>query len=109
LTRVTQVVHKQGVKRIGLNAGMNALMRPALYDSWHEIVNLTRLQDLPGAAAEIVGPICESTDVLGHRRHLPDSTQENDVILIADAGAYGAVMANNYNLRGQLAEEIFND
>jgi diaminopimelate decarboxylase/aspartate kinase len=106
LAKVTQVVEKDGVRRIGLDAGMNALIRPALYDAWHEIVNLSRHSELEGAPAEIVGPICESSDVLGHRRRLPDATQENDVVLIAHAGAYGFTMANRYNLRALPAQEV---
>ncbi len=109
LSKVTQTNSKLGVRRIGLDAGMNALMRPALYDAWHEIVNLSRLDEPDGKAAEIVGPICESSDVFGHRRCLPDTTSENDVVLIANAGAYGFAMANRYNLRELPQEEIIND
>jgi bifunctional diaminopimelate decarboxylase / aspartate kinase len=106
LAAVTQVVDKLGVRRIGLDAGMNALMRPALYNAWHEIVNLSRLDDADGRPSEIVGPICESSDVLGRKRPLPDATVEGDVALIATAGAYGFVMANRYNLRDLPAEEV---
>ena len=74
-------------------------MRPALYDAWHGIHNLTRLHDAVEATVEIVGPICESSDVFGTRRRLPAATREGDTVLIADAGAYGFVMANTYNLR----------
>ena len=106
LTRVTSTMHKQGVRRVGLDAGMNALLRPALYNAWHGIVNLTRLDDAPGEPAEVVGPICETGDVLGRRRRLPDATTEGDVVLLADAGAYGMVMASRYNLRALPGEEI---
>ncbi len=106
LTRVTSTMHKQGVRRIGLDAGMNALLRPALYNAWHGIVNLTRFADAPGESAEIVGPICETGDVLGRRRRLPDATAEGDVVLLADVGAYGMVMASRYNLRALPTEEI---
>jgi diaminopimelate decarboxylase/aspartate kinase len=106
LARVTQTATKDGVRRVGLDAGMNALIRPALYDAWHDIVNLTRVDDAPGAAAEVVGPICESSDVLGHGRRLPAATAEGDVVLVAHAGAYGFTMANTYNLRALPAEEV---
>ena len=106
LTRVTQVSSKLDVRRIGADAGMNALLRPALYNAWHEIANLSRLNDPPGRAAEIVGPICETGDVLGRRRPLPDATEADDVLLIANAGAYGFVMANRYNLRALPREEL---
>jgi bifunctional diaminopimelate decarboxylase / aspartate kinase len=109
LCHITQIQHKQNVRRIGVNAGMNALLRPTLYEAWHEIVNLSKLDDAPGDLAEIVGPICESGDVLGHRRALPNTSQENDVVLIANAGAYGFVMANHYNLRALPQEEFIHE
>jgi diaminopimelate decarboxylase/aspartate kinase len=109
LASVTQVSSKFGVRRIGTDAGMNVLLRPALYNAWHEIVNLSRLGDPAGAPAEIVGPICETGDVLGRRRPLPGTTVENDVLLVANAGAYGFVMANRYNLRELPQEEVFDD
>jgi diaminopimelate decarboxylase/aspartate kinase len=77
---------------------MNSLIRPALYGAWHAIHNLTRLDDPPGEYAHVVGPICESSDFLGRDRRLPE-TQPGDVLLIENAGAYGAAMASRYNLR----------
>ncbi|MGH8032808.1 MAG: bifunctional aspartate kinase/diaminopimelate decarboxylase [Luteimonas sp.] len=109
LTRVTQVVDKQGVRRVGLDAGMHTLMRPALYDAFHGIHNLTRLDAAADTACDVVGPICESGDVFGTRRPLPIDTREGDVVVIADAGAYGFVMANTYNLRALPGEEIVDD
>ena len=106
LTRVTQVVHKSGVARVGLDAGMNALIRPSLYDAWHGIHNLSKPAGSALAEFDVVGPICESGDVLGDDRELPISTSENDVILIADAGAYGMTMASRYNMRALPHEEI---
>jgi diaminopimelate decarboxylase/aspartate kinase len=104
LLRATQIVEKAGVRRIGVDGGMNALLRPALYNAWHEIANLSR----DGEAAtlyDLVGPICESGDVLARRRRLPE-TQEGDVLLVADAGAYGVVMASDYNLRPRPGESV---
>jgi diaminopimelate decarboxylase/aspartate kinase len=109
LGRVTATMDKQGVRRVGMDAGMHSLLRPALYEAWHEIVNLDRLDDPPGQPAEVVGPICESGDVLGRDRPLPDATAEGDLLLVADAGAYGAVMASRYNLRALPAEETLDD
>lgn len=106
LARATQVVEKQGIRRLGLDAGMNALVRPALYDAWHGIHNLSRPSATAFAAFDVVGPICESGDVLGHGRQLPADTAEGDIILLADAGAYGYVMASHYNLRTLPAEDI---
>jgi diaminopimelate decarboxylase len=104
LARVTQTKRKGSVRYVGVDAGMNSLIRPALYEAWHEIVNLSRLDDESGELVQIVGPICESGDVLGSNRRLP-VCREGDVILIAQAGAYGAVMASHYNLRAP-AEEV---
>lgn len=109
LLSVTQVTRKQGQRRIGADGGMNALMRPALYNAWHEIVNLSRLDEEPGEPAEVVGPICESSDVIGRQRRLPDATVEGDVLLVGHAGAYGAVMANRYNLRELPQEDVIDD
>ncbi len=106
LAEVTQVVEKQGVRRVGLDAGMHSLMRPALYDAWHGIHNLARWASPADSAFEIVGPICESSDVFGHGRLLPEATAEGDAMLVADAGAYGYVIANNYNLRGLPQEDV---
>ncbi|MET0756306.1 MAG: bifunctional aspartate kinase/diaminopimelate decarboxylase, partial [Pseudoxanthomonas sp.] len=106
LLTVTQVVEKDDIRRVGLDAGMNALIRPALYDAWHDILNLSRLDDESDGVFDVVGPICESSDVFGKRRRLPQATAEGDVMLVADAGAYGFSMANAYNLRALPKEEV---
>jgi len=106
LLGVTQVVEKDGVRRVGCDAGMNALMRPTLYEAHHRIVNLTRLGDSDSALFDVVGPICESGDVLGQARPLPRATMEGDVLLVADAGAYGMAMANTYNRRALPTEDV---
>jgi diaminopimelate decarboxylase/aspartate kinase len=99
-------VEKDGVRRIGCDGGMNALMRPAMYEAYHGIFNLSRLDDAATAAFDVVGPVCESSDVLGRGRTLPLATAEGDVMLVADAGAYGMAMANTYNLRALPAEDV---
>jgi len=104
LAHATQVVEKDGVRRVGLDAGMNALVRPAMYDAWHDIVNLSRLGEAADGVFDVVGPICESSDLFGKRRRLPSATSPGDVMLVADAGAYGYTMASRYNLR-QLPQE----
>lgn len=98
LSRVTQTKGKGDMRYIGIGTGMNALIRPALYGAYHEIVNLSRIHDAATESVTIVGPICETGDKLGSDRRLPPS-HENDVILIANAGAYGRAMSSNYNLR----------
>ncbi|MBS0571505.1 MAG: bifunctional aspartate kinase/diaminopimelate decarboxylase [Proteobacteria bacterium] len=105
LARVTQTKRKGEVRYVGCDAGMNSLIRPALYEAWHEIVNLARLDEAATELVQIVGPICESGDVLGSNRRLPP-TGEGDVLLIAQAGAYGAAMASHYNLREPAAEVV---
>jgi diaminopimelate decarboxylase/aspartate kinase len=95
------------VRYVGIATGMNSLIRPALYGAWHEIVNLSRL-DSPGEHVyNVVGPICETGDILGLDRLLPEC-REGDVLLIANTGAYGAAMASRYNLR-EPAEELILD
>ncbi len=105
LARVTQVKHKGEVRYIGLETGMNSLIRPPLYGAYHPIYNLTRLDEPPAMVAHVVGPICETGDILGHSRRLPP-TFEGDVVLIANAGAYGRVMSSRYNLREPAGEAL---
>jgi diaminopimelate decarboxylase/aspartate kinase len=104
LARVTQTKSKSGIRYVGVATGMNSLIRPALYGAHHDIVNLTRYGEPANVAANVVGPICESSDFLGHDRLLPEC-HSGDVLLIATAGAYGHAMASNYNLRAP-AEEL---
>ncbi|GAB1406971.1 bifunctional aspartate kinase/diaminopimelate decarboxylase [Thermomonas brevis] len=106
LASASQVVEKDGVRRVGLDAGMNALLRPALYDAWHDIHNLSRLGEPADAQFEVVGPICESSDTFGQRVKLPAATAPGDAMLIADAGAYGFSMASTYNLRALPVEDV---
>jgi len=104
LAQVTQLKGKGSVQYVGVATGMNSLIRPALYGAHHDIVNLTRLGEPGSEIYNVVGPICESADYLGHERLLPP-TEEGDTLLIANAGAYGHVMSSRYNLR-EPAQEI---
>ena len=88
LARVTQTKGKGDVQYVGVGTGMNSLIRPALYGAYHDIVNLTRLGKPATELVTVVGPICETGDRLGSDRLLPPA-KENDVLLIANAGAYG--------------------
>ena len=105
LARVTQVKQKGSLTFVGVDAGMSSLIRPALYGAYHEIVNLSRLDEKPNMTATIVGPICESGDVLGHARRIA-TAREGDVMLIGTTGAYGRVMSSTYNLREPAAERF---
>jgi diaminopimelate decarboxylase/aspartate kinase len=107
LARVTQTKGKDEVQYVGVATGMNSLIRPALYGAYHEIHNLSRLDEIPDRICNVVGPICETGDVLGLDRLLP-SCQEGDLLLIANTGAYGRAMASSYNLR-QPAPELMLD
>lgn len=98
LATVTQTKGKGKVRYVGINTGMNSLIRPALYGAYHEIANLTRWGDPVDQTVSVVGPICETGDRLGSDRLLP-ACAEGDVLLIGNAGAYGHVMSSNYNLR----------
>ena len=103
---ISQVLYvKNGKKKnfIVLDVGMTELMRPALYQAYHKIENISRSAEHPDAAAgvvkyDVVGPICESTDCFGKEVELPE-TFRGDLIAIRSTGAYGEVMASNYNLR----------
>lgn len=98
-----------------LDAGMTDLIRPALYGAYHDIVNLSAFGRGYSLASEehdlqkydVVGPICESGDVWGQGRRLPNS-RRGDIIAILSAGAYGSVMASRYNMR-DLPGAVFSD
>ena len=82
--------------------------RPALYGAYHEMHNISRLASAePLVQTHIVGPICESGDVMGKERQFPPSAP-GDIVLICNAGAYGAVMSSRFNMRA-LAEEVVVD
>jgi len=104
LTRVTQTKGKGDIRYVGVGTGMNSLIRPSLYGSYHEIVNLTRAGEAATDIVTVVGPICETGDRLGSDRLMPPCA-ENDVLLIANAGAYGYVMSSRYNRR-EVAPEV---
>ncbi len=105
LARVTQIKSKKNLQYLGVETGMNSLIRPALYGAQHPIINLSRLHTEADTLYQVVGPICESGDILGKDCRLP-RCQEGDVLLIANAGAYGAVMASQYNLRPPATETV---
>ena len=102
---VTQTKSKGDVNYVGIDGGMNSLIRPALYGAWHAILNLSRLGEPADHMAHVVGPICETGDTLGYNRRLVRPS-EGDVLLIATAGAYGRSMSSHYNLRAPAGEQI---
>ncbi len=105
---VTSVVdlkrHPGGGWFVVVDAGMTDLIRPALYVAWHAIEPVSDREGRP-IPVEIVGPVCETSDTLGRGRSLPP-VQVGDLLAIRDTGAYGSVMASNYNRRPMAAEVV---
>jgi diaminopimelate decarboxylase len=100
ISRVLYVKNGKKKNFVVLDAGMTELMRPALYQAYHKIENLTR-GDKTASKYDIVGPICESTDCFGKEVEQPESFR-GDLYAIRSAGAYGEVMASKYNLRDEI-------
>ena len=90
-----------------VDAAMNDLLRPALYDAWHDILPV-RPGAAPAAEYEVVGPVCESGDFLALDRDLPEP-KPGDLLAVMSAGAYGAVQAGTYNTRALVPEVLVRD
>ena len=99
------IYNKEGYKKnfIILDAAMNDLMRPALYNAKHQIKPAVKNNSYANKVYEFVGPICESTDKFGAFKKF-QKLRENDLIIICDVGAYGVSLSSNYNLRPKPAE-----
>ncbi len=102
LTKVEYLKHGSSKNFAIVDAAMNDLMRPALYDAYHHIQPVNPRTDVAAQVYEVVGPVCESGDFLGHDRAL--AIQQDDVLAIMSAGAYGMSMSSNYNTRGRAIE-----
>jgi diaminopimelate decarboxylase len=85
-----------------IDAAMNDLMRPALYEAWHDIAPVRVDAPRTPRVYDVVGPVCESGDFLGRDREL--GIEAGDLLVVASAGAYGAAMSSNYNTRPRAAE-----
>lgn len=101
LTQVEYLKHGESRNFAIVDAAMNDLMRPALYDAWHDVVPVKPVA-VAARRYEIVGPVCESGDFLAHDRDL--ALQEGQLLAIMSAGAYGMAMSSNYNTRPRAAE-----
>ena len=101
ITKIEYLKHGEEKNFAIIDAAMNDLSRPALYDAWHDIVPVIPRGGEPDVW-EIVGPICESSDFLGHARTL--TIEPGDLLAVMSAGAYGMVMSSNYNTRPRAAE-----
>jgi diaminopimelate decarboxylase len=105
LTRVEHLKRGAGRNFLIVDAAMNDLVRPAMYDSHHEIVPLHRDSSRRALTADIVGPVCESGDCFAKDRSIQE-TGEGELLAVMSAGAYGHVMASRYNTRGLPAEVL---
>jgi diaminopimelate decarboxylase len=101
LTRVEYLKHGATRNFAVVDAAMNDLMRPSLYDAWQEIVPVVK-RDADAQVYDVVGPVCESGDFLGRERRL--SLAPGDLLAVRSAGAYGSSMSSNYNTRPRAAE-----
>jgi diaminopimelate decarboxylase len=106
LSRVIYLKRGEGRDFLILDAAMNDLIRPAMYDAWHDIVPVA--EPAPGtatAAYDVVGPVCETGDTFAQARALPP-LGPGDLVAFRSAGAYGAVMASEYNTRPMVPEVL---
>ena len=106
LTKVEYLKHTESKNFAIVDAAMNDLMRPALYDAYHDILSV-KPSAVKSHVYEIVGPVCESGDFLGHDRQL--ALGQDDLLAILSAGAYGMSMSSNYNTRPRAAEVMVDD
>ncbi|MDD1717603.1 MAG: diaminopimelate decarboxylase, partial [Methanoregulaceae archaeon] len=104
LSRVNSVkrAHKQFVN---IDAGFNLLVRPVMYDAYHEVIIAGRADASPRETYTVTGPICESGDIIAGDRNLPEVVA-GDLVAILDAGAYGFAMSSQYNIRPRCAEIV---
>ncbi|HEY8253619.1 MAG TPA: diaminopimelate decarboxylase [Rhizomicrobium sp.] len=106
VSRTLYVKHGEAKHFLIIDAGMNDLVRPAMYDAWHEIVPVK--EPAPGLARmryDVVGPVCETSDLFAAGREMPE-LKSGELVAILAAGAYGAVMAGDYNARPRIAEVL---
>jgi diaminopimelate decarboxylase len=106
VSRALYVKHGEAKHFLIIDAGMNDLLRPAMYDAWHEIVPVK--EPASGAARvryDVVGPVCETSDLFAAGREMPE-LKSGELVAILTAGAYGAVMAGDYNARPRIAEVL---
>ncbi|MDY6932037.1 MAG: diaminopimelate decarboxylase, partial [Halobacteriota archaeon] len=90
---------------VGIDAGFNLLIRPAMYDSYHEVVVANKAACDPVETYTVVGPICETGDIIAKDRDLPEVVK-GDLIAVLDSGAYGFSMSSQYNGRPRCAEVL---
>jgi diaminopimelate decarboxylase len=101
ITEVQYIKHGETKNFAIVDAAMNDLMRPAMYEAWHGVEQVTE-RNTPAQTYDVVGPVCESGDWLARSREL--AIEQGDLLAIMSAGAYGMTMSSNYNTRGRAAE-----
>jgi diaminopimelate decarboxylase len=105
LTTVLYRKTNNGKKFVIVDAAMNDLLRPSLYNAYHEIVPVRTKQGATTETVDVVGPVCETGDFFAREREIP-SVDEGDLLAILDVGAYGMVLSSNYNTRPRAAEVL---
>ncbi|MEK6665888.1 MAG: diaminopimelate decarboxylase [candidate division NC10 bacterium] len=105
LTRVLYNKETPDKRFVVVDAAMNDLIRPSLYDAYHEILPVPEARGRPARTVDVVGPVCESGDFLAKDRALPE-VEEGELLAVMSAGAYGFVMASNYNARPRAPEVL---
>jgi len=104
LTEVQFIKHGETKNFAIVDAAMNDLMRPAMYEAWHGVQTVKQTTAVDAQVYDVVGPVCESGDWLARERAL--AIEQGDLLAIMSAGAYGMTMSSNYNTRGRAAEVI---
>ena len=105
ITRVIYVKRGEAKTFVIVDAGMNDLVRPTLYDAWHDIIPVVEPRERPRIIADIVGPVCETGDYLALGREI-EEPRAGDLLCVLTAGAYGAVQAGTYNTRALVPEVL---
>jgi diaminopimelate decarboxylase len=105
ITRVIYVKRGEAKTFVIVDAGMNDLIRPTLYDAWHDIIPVQAATGRPEIVADVVGPVCETGDYLAQGRSMPEA-RPNELLCVLTAGAYGAVQAGTYNTRPLIPEVL---
>lgn len=105
VTRVIYVKHGDAKTFVIVDAGMNDLIRPTLYDAWHDIIPVRQTADRPKIIADVVGPVCETGDYLAHGREIAEP-RAGELLCVLTAGAYGAVQSGAYNTRPLVPEVL---
>lgn len=107
LTKISSIKITRSKKFIGVDAGLNVLIRPSMYNAYHHILVANKLNEEESEEYDVVGPICENADFLAKKRRMP-KVEEGDILAVLNAGAYGFSMSSQYNARPKPAEVLVN-